>query len=406
MNPKLIILSAFLSPLRSGAEACAEEVALRLHGQYDITIITARMRRGLPKRDMLQGRVPIVRVGFGFGFDKWLFPVLGAWGARCIAKRPRRGVACNAPTGTPVVDNAREPSPIVVHAILETFAGLALHFCKYLAPSAKRLLTLQTTNRSFLKGFIIRSADKVTAISSALVKIAKDLGRDDVTLIPNGIDLKHIPNVPEVEGRILFAGRLEQWKGVDTLLFAFAKLQAPSTQPSLWLRPAGKYQKNLTLRLSSGQESQVPNLQLRIVGEGSYRKTLERLADKLGISDSVTFTGFIPVPQVYKEFAEAEIFCGLSRSEALGNVFLEAQAAGCAVIGTQVGGIPDIVKDGETGLLVPPDDVEAAVEALKKLLEDEDLRRGLAQAGVQNARGYDWGIIAERYNDVYCALQG
>lgn len=364
MKPKIIILSAFFSPLRSGAEACAEEVALRLHGQYDIAIITARMRRDLPKKDMLQGRVPVQRVGFGFGFDKWLFPVLGAFAVRRVAGK----------------------EAVIIHAILETFAGLALHFCKYLVPSAKRLLTLQTTNRSFLKGLIIRSADKVTAISSALVKIVGDLGRNDVTLIPNGIDLKHIPNVAEVEGRVVFVGRLEKWKGIDVLLRAFVRIKCPMPNDQ------------------GIPKSQAPILRLRIVGEGSQRKPLEKLAGDLGISDRVTFTGFIPVPQVYKEFAEAEIFCGLSRSEALGNVFLEAQAAGCAVIGTEVGGIPDIVKDGETGLLVPPDDAEAAADALKKLLEDEDLRRRLAQAGVENAKGYDWDNISEKYSEVYADL--
>lgn len=317
---------------------------------YDITIITARMKRRLPKRDMLRGKVPVVRVGLGFGFDKWLFPILAPLAARSCTGRP-----------------------VIIHAILETFAGLALHFCKYLIPSAKRLLTLQTTNRSFLKGFIIRSADKVTAISSALVKIAKDLGRDDVTLIPNGIDLKHIPNVPEVSGRILFVGRLEKWKGVDVLLKAYAQC--------------------------------THNVCIRIVGDGSERKKLEKLASELGISDRVTFTGFIPVPQVYREFAEAEIFCGLSKSEALGNVFFEAQAAGCAIIGTQVGGIPDIIKDGETGLLVPPDDIEAAADALKRLLRDDDLRRRLAQAGVANAKGYDWELISEKYAEIYGMLQ-
>src|SRR3989338_11439240 len=76
MKPRLIILSAFLSPFRSGAEACAEEVALRLSDRYGITIVTARLRGDLPREDFLRGKVKVVRVGLGFGFDKWLFPFL------------------------------------------------------------------------------------------------------------------------------------------------------------------------------------------------------------------------------------------------------------------------------------------------------------------------------------------
>jgi glycosyltransferase involved in cell wall biosynthesis len=347
MQPRIVILSAFASPLRSGAEACAEEVPSALKDTCDFAIVTARMRRNLPLRDHING-IEVYRVGLGYTFDKWLFPFL-------------------API---TVQHLR---PDIVHAVLETFAGLALFFCKFLYPKSKRMLTLQTTNRSFLKKMIIKSPHKVTAISSVLIDIVKSKGRDDVIHISNGLHLKDIPQMKKVSSRIVFVGRLEKWKGVDVLLRAFS--QCP-----------------------------VPSAQLRIVGEGSSRKYLEELAESLGIEDHVTFVGFVPVPDVYKEFAEAEIFCGLSRSEALGNVFLEAQAAGCAVIGTTVGGIPDIVQNGETGLLVPPNDIDAAAEALSRLLSDTDLRQRLAENGKRHAQGYDWSIIAKKYEEVYQEL--
>lgn len=362
MKSKIIILSAFLSPIRSGAEACAEEVAVRLADQYDVTIVTARMRRNLQRRDLLQGKIPVLRIGFGFGFDKWLYPFL----VPIIAQKLMRHFSMHH-------------DEIIIHAILETYAGLALFFCRFLCPRAKRILTLQTTNRNFLKCRIIRSADRVTAISSVLVKIAKQCGKNDVTSIPNGLNLNHVPIIPKVPGRILFVGRLEKMKGIDTLLNAFKNAQCHSPTP----------------------HAPRPTPHLRIVGDGSERKNLERLAQTLGIADRVTFTGFVPIPKVYEEFAKAEIFCGLSRSEALGNVFLEAQAAGCAVIGTHVGGIPDIVADGVTGLLVPPDEPKAAWEAIQMLLEDIALRERLGVAGKKHASRYDWSAIAERYREVY-----
>lgn len=353
MKKKVVILSAFLSPFRSGAEACAEEVPLRLQDQYDFTIITARLRKDLPHLDRLPSGVRVWRVGIGSSIDKWLYPFLAAKAAKAL-------------------------QPDIVHAVLETFAGLALHFCRRKVPNAKRILTCQTTNRSFLKGMIVRSPDKVTVISSALQSIVKDLGREDAVVIPNGIDTKMFEGtLTKIPGRILFVGRLEKMKGIDVLLRAFAQLKIPQQHPS------------------SGAAH------VRIVGHGSQRQSLEQLSRDLGISDRVVFVGRIDPSAIASEYMQAEIFCGLSRSEALGNVFLEAQAAGCAVVASNVGGIPDIVKDGETGLLIPPDDIEAATKALERLLSDKDLCQKLAANGQKNANGYDWLRIAKMYAEVY-----
>jgi glycosyltransferase involved in cell wall biosynthesis len=340
----VVILSAFLTPRRSGAEACAEEVARELADRFHVTIVTARLDRSLPRRDTLNGRVPVLRVGLGFTFDKWLYPLLA-----------------------PLV--VRRLKPDVIHAVLESYAGLAMTICRRLGIKARYILTCQSTNTSLLLGQMHRSADVVTVISRALLERAARLGRSDAVLIPNGLRTADIPALPKIPGRILFAGRLEPMKGVDTLLRSFAALPSYTT--------------------------------LHVAGSGRLRRSLEAQAGKLGIADRVTFLDFIPVPDVYQEFAAAEIFCGLSRSEALGNVFLEAQAAGCAVVATKVGGIPDIVADGQTGLLIPPDDPKAAATSLQRLLEDPALRERLAAAGHQHAIQYDWSLIAERYAQVY-----
>ncbi len=348
---KLVILSAFLSPFRSGAEAMVEEVAVRLPESFDVTIITARMSRTLPKRGTLGNNVTVIRVGLGCTFDKWLYPFLA-----------------------PMKIGALRPD--VIHAVLETFAGLALCFCRC---RAKKILTLQTTNRTFLKGMIVRSPDVVTAISSELVRIAAELGRKDVVLIPNGIDIEKIlaarKTVAKDSGRVLFVGRLEPMKGVDTLLRAFA----------------------------TAIKGLDPAVHLRIVGDGSERKRLHALAHELEIDHRVTFTGHVETAALFPEYAKAEIFCGLSRSEALGNVFIEAQAAGCAVLATSVGGIPDTVTDGKNGLLVPPDDVPAASAALRTLLTDVSLRARLSIEAEKNAARYGWEGVAKRYGEVLMA---
>jgi len=336
-------LSAFLSPLRSGAEACAEEVPLALADQYNFTIVTARMRKNLPKKDLLQDKIPVVRIGLGCTFDKWLFPFLAPFVVRKL-------------------------KPDVVHAVLETFAGLALVFCK--AP--KKILTCQTTNRSFLKGFIVRSPDTVTCISRVLAETIQNLGRKSVHLISNGIHAQQLADArleySRIPGSILYVGRLEQMKGIDTLLQAVSK---------------------------------IPSATLDVVGDGSQKNALMKLTTDLGITDRVRFLGYLTSDTLASHYAQAQVFCGLSRSEALGNVFLEAQAAGCAVIGTTVGGIPDIIEHEKTGLLVTPDNIDVAAHAIKRALEDEDLRNRITEAGAARAQNFDWQVIAAEYAKLY-----
>lgn len=366
MKPKAVLLSAFLSPFRSGAEACVEEIAHRAWEEFDITIVTARLTRRLPEDDPFRGHAKVVRVGIGHAIDKWLFPFLAPFAVRRI-------------------------QPQIIHAVLESFAGLAMVLSKLLSPKAKAILTCQSTNTSFLVPLMHRRADRVTVISRVLLARAKGFGRSDALLIPNGIDVPAIgracADTKKIPGRILFVGRLEAMKGVDVLLRAFARLLS-SPSP-----------------LSNGEGgARGERYHLRIVGRGSEEKALKKLAADLGLTGQVTFAGFIPIPRVFDEFAQAQIFCGLSRSEALGNVFLEAQAAGCAVIATHTGGIPDIVEDGRTGLLVSPDDAEGAAQAMQKLLSDSHKWQELAKAGMASARTYDWQGIVSRYEEVYRSL--
>lgn len=346
---KIVILSAFLSPFRSGAEACVEEVPPLLKDRFDFTIVTARLRSDLPKNGTING-IPVVRVGLGFGFDKWLFPFLAPFAARRL-------------------------KPDTVHAVLESFAGLALVFCVWAVPKAKRILTCQSTNTSLLVGEMHRSADAVTVISNVLLQRAKKFGKE-AALIPNGIHYGAIRKAVEANNqypaRILFVGRLEPMKGVDTLLAALSILKEDGT-----------------------------HFHLRIVGDGSQRESLEAISKSLGLQDDVTFVGAKKHTEVFEEYAQAAIFCGLSRSEALGNVFLEAQAAGCAVLATNVGGIPDVVKDSVTGYLIPPDDAQTARNALGVLLKHDALREQMGEAGVENARHYDWPEIALQYAKIY-----
>lgn len=355
---RVVLFSAFATPYRSGAEACAEEVAARLQKDFDIIIVTSRLRRSLAKDDRLASGVRLLRVGFGCFLDPWLYPFLAPFAAKKF-------------------------QPDLLHAVLESFAGLALVIAARVTPSARRLLTLQTTNRNFLRRFILRSPDVVTAISSVLVADAHRLGRSDVVRIPNGVSLDAIQTAltvhHKVPGRMLFVGRLERMKGVDTLLHAVADLRTMSGFGFLDWR-------------------------LHIVGDGSQRRSLETLCADLGLAGHVRFLGKLSGIELLQQYAEAEIFVGLSRSEALGNVFLEAQAAECAVVATRVGGIVDVIDHDVNGKLVNPDDSHFVANVLNGLLRSSEERARLSHAAGEHAKAYDWSGVAAAYKLLYEAL--
>ncbi len=357
MKPKVVILSAFLRPHRSGAEACVEEIAQRLADTYDITIVTTQWQKDLPKYDVLEGKVPVVRVGFGNTFDKWLFPFLAPFAVRKL-------------------------KPELIHTVLESYASIAMIICSWIMPNTKRLLTCQSTNTSLLLKPIHKNPHAITGISFVLQERAKKLGRDDLIIIPNGLTVSAFEEgrkkYEKVPGRIVFIGRLRPMKGVDILLPAFRTLIDMPDAPE--------------------------NVHLHLVGEGFQEQELKQLAEKLQLGDRAVFLGYLPLEGTIREFCEAEVFCCLSRHEAFGNVFVEAQSAGCAVIGTDCEAIPSLIEDGVSGLIVPIDDADAAAEALRKLVTGYGLRVQLSKAGIENAKKYDWDPIAKRYAQVYESL--
>jgi glycosyltransferase involved in cell wall biosynthesis len=112
---------------------------------------------------------------------------------------------------------------------------------------------------------------------------------------------------------------------------------------------------------------------------GAYERALRTRAEQLGVADRVVFAGFRD--DAARVVAAADVFALPSWTEGLPLVVLEAMALGRPVVATTVGGTPELVADGETGLLVPPRDVEALTAALKRVLDDDGLRRRLGEAG-------------------------
>jgi len=164
------------------------------------------------------------------------------------------------------------------------------------------------------------------------------------------------------------------------LISAFNKTNPSRKEfPGLWIGCVAEFTKNkgLAYLIEAASKSIGYDFRLLILGDGENRDKLELQISKLGLQNKIFLLGF--VPDAAKYLKAFDIFVLPSVTEALGYALIEAGHAGLPVVATKVGGIPWIIKDGESGILVAPKNPEALAEALKKLLDDEELRKRMGK---------------------------
>lgn len=245
--------------------------------------------------------------------------------------------------------------------------------------------------------FVMSLADRIIAATPAeYAQLHWLYGADirKVVTIPPGVDLnkfRPIPKevakrrigIPDFHRNILFAGRIEQLKGIDTLLKAIALIQKQS--PDL-----------------------IENVCVSIIGGDPWSDNpddemarLQVLRQELGVSDIVTFLGAKDQDILPDYYAAAEMVVMPSHYESFGMVGLEAMAMGTPVIASEVGGLAFLIQDGINGFHVPSRDPEALAERIFTLLQDENCRRQLGQRAYESSQKYGWPIIVDRMLEVY-----
>lgn len=205
-----------------------------------------------------------------------------------------------------------------------------------------------------------------------------------VTVVPLGLELEKFMHVE------MFAGKLKAELGIqkNNLLVGIIGRMVPIKGHRYFLQAARE-----VLRV-------YPAVSFIVVGDGVLRKSLESECRQLGISESVFFLGWRR--DVAKIFADLDIVVMSSLNEGTPVSLIEAMAAGKAVVGTAVGGVPDVIEDGVTGLLVPPEDLRALADSILGLLNDDGLRRVLgerARAAVYPK--YDVSRLVADMKDLY-----
>jgi D-inositol-3-phosphate glycosyltransferase len=223
---------------------------------------------------------------------------------------------------------------------------------------------------------------------------------EKIAVVPCGVDLSFFHPLPQDEAKltlglplqrcvILFVGRIEPLKGIDTLLRAIA-LIAP--EMPCW-------QDELSVIIVGG----APGAGIEEVNAELAR--LERLRADLGIEELVTFLGAKDQDKLVYYYSAAEMVVMPSHYESFGMVALEAMACGTPVVASKVGGLAFNVQDGHTGFLVPDDDPEALAAKIRLILKDPDLRQRLGAQAVHWARGYGWSVVADEIIDLYRQVQ-
>lgn len=224
--------------------------------------------------------------------------------------------------------------------------------------------------------YVGRRFDRVVAVSQAVATFLHDAygyPRSLVEVISNGWVGQPQEPRREPSADFLVVGRFRPEKGHSVLLHAFAAVR-----------------------------EHAPDATLRLVGDGPQRPDLERLSRDLGLAGSVEFTGALS--DVWPQYADARIALVPSLTEPQGIVVLEAMAAGRPVIASRVGGIPEMVKDGRTGRLVPPGDSDALARTMLELHRDSALRERLGSTARQAAEEWRMERTVERYHDLYRRL--
>ncbi|MFV0276502.1 MAG: glycosyltransferase family 4 protein [Parahaliea sp.] len=238
------------------------------------------------------------------------------------------------------------------------------HAAQYLERSAARVLPT------------LRRVSELVVPSGFLRDVFGRYGVD-CTVIPNIVDTHCFAPVERLPGsaaplRLAVTRNLEAIYGLDTAIRALA----------------------LVVR-------ERPGCRLYIAGSGPLLASLQALAAELGVAEQVHFTGRLDRQQVARLYAESDIMLNPSRVDNMPNSVLEAMASGLPVVSTAVGGVPYIIEDQRTGLLVPPDDPPAMARAVLALAGDPALYQSVVSAGLQQTQAYTWPAVREQWLLVY-----
>jgi D-inositol-3-phosphate glycosyltransferase len=251
---------------------------------------------------------------------------------------------------------------------------------------------------------VLRMADRIVAATQAefaQLQWLYQADTDKINIIPPGVDVSHFYPIPSDEAKeyvgiaghnrmLLFVGRIEPLKGIDTLIEAIAVMR----QRKIFV------DKEFCIAVIGGD----PDVSPQALSDEMAR--LKQLCEQYGLRDLITFLGRRSQDSLPYYYSAAEAVVVPSFYESFGMVALEAMACGTPVVASEVGGLAFLVQDGKTGFTVPVDEPQALADRLSELMMDPALRARMGAAGAKFAQQYAWEKIADRIHGLYKDVLG
>lgn len=369
MKPRILIFTSTYFPYVGGAEVAIKEITSRLAAEYNFDLVCARYDFSLPFVEQV-GAVRVYRIGFGIRvLDKILIPFASALWAAAQSARVRYSaywavMVTYGSGGAYIANMVRFWAPVPIILTLQEgdppeyirtkwFGVLGLSWRLALARSAV-----------------------VTVISSYLGDVARSFGYTGETLlVPNGVAVRMFARMRARSidthcVRLITTSRLVNKNAIDDIIRALVFLPTSVT--------------------------------LSVYGVGQDEVPLKALAGSLKLETRVHFCGHCTHQELPDVLAEHDIFIRPSRSEGMGNSFIEAMAAGLPVIATQEGGIADFLFDAQrnpdkntTGWAVDKDNPKQIAEAVKNIIANPDQVKKVTETAKRMVeQQYDWDLIA------------
>jgi glycosyltransferase involved in cell wall biosynthesis len=225
--------------------------------------------------------------------------------------------------------------------------------------------------------YSLSSADVLCSTSQAMLEETKKYTDKSIELIPFGVDTNHFVYDPSQkssgEFHIGIAKSLKDIYGFPKLIEAFGKL--------------------------ANEEDYA---HLVIIGDGPEKERYQKMVSDRGLEEKVTFVGFVPQEELPQLLTQLDLFVLPSESESFGVSALEAEACGVPVIVNNVGGLPEVVKHGETGMIIPNNDPQEIYKAMKTLLNDDYNRHQMEVNAVRFVKeNYQWEDCVQKTVAIY-----
>lgn len=368
---------SYFPKLVGGAEVAVKEITDRIPAQ-DAEFDMITIGDGSSPKEEKIGNVRVHRIfGKPGKVQKFLYPFAAYWKARGMTDKTR----CD-----------------LVWAIMGSYGGFAAFLLKRHNPKLPVLLTIQEGDNfarregiwSIPFGWIFKNPNRIQAISNYLSTWSREMGATcPIDIIPNGADLA------------LFSSEISQTTKDDLI-----KKLGKKADDVFVITTSRLVEKNGVADVISSLQYLPKNVKFLVLGSGPLEQELKCQALRLGLNytdeppinpgNRVHFLGYIPHADMPKYLAVSDIFIRPSLTEGQGASFIEAMAFGLPVIATAVGGIPDFLTDGQTGLVCEVRNPNSIAQKVEKYIKDKESRDYIvkkAQSLVKEK--YDWNKIAK-----------